>query len=102
MKYEELCKLDAERTQGEWRAVEPHGAIAGWPHYSVMPVNDAGSMSKEDCQFIAAAPEMMATLKKYREALESVEVKMRDAMDGKMGGLNVLDLYKIAREALDD
>lgn len=88
--FEELLELDEKRTQGEWKL----------DYYSVLDGN--GFEVADVCltfsavangKFIAAAPEMMKLLKKYREALESI-------VD--MSHMDYETCASKARRALDD
>lgn len=75
MKYEELLELDEKRTQGDWRVNRCemdfcHIACEG---VEFVTVTDTADIIPHNAQFIAAAPEMMKLLKKYRKALEWVK-----------------------------
>lgn len=93
--YEELLKLDAERTQGQWVYFErpdryslmgnvEHGveSFDSDAPNAIRVCDDAEfyptPVSDYDSKFIAAAPEMMARLKRYREALEVAHAHCTD------------------------
>lgn len=103
--FEELLELDEKRTQAQWYPIEIGGAVGGYGHTEVwfdtglFICNPSSGYSGKDseqqanAQFIAAAPEMMKLLKKYREALESI-------VD--MSHMDYETCASKARRALDD
>lgn len=115
--YADLCKLDAERTQGEWRAKCWQGMPSSTECYFYFSIysGDTCIVDEEeptteevnpnalwDFSFMAHAPEMFAMLKKYREALEGIRSIAAEHAQ-KDGELKIWELLgMMAEDALDD
>lgn len=81
--FDEICKLDSERTQGDWE-FHDGGRNNDWSESSWVQIpehfDDNGNDSDDviylrltaNAQYIAAMPDAVGLLKEYRRLLESV------------------------------